>query len=171
MLLEVVPLSQAEPLISDAVTRHGLSVVVVACDPALADTSAFCESYGIAPEDSANTIIVLGKGADPAPMAACLVLATTRLDVNRAVKQRFGTKKASFAPQELACEVTGMQHGGVTVVGLPVSIPLWIDASVMTRSSIIIGGGNRSTKLRLSPTELLKLPNAAVVEGLASVSA
>jgi prolyl-tRNA editing enzyme YbaK/EbsC (Cys-tRNA(Pro) deacylase) len=167
MMLESVSLSAAHHLVTTAVSTHGLIVDVVACDPTLADTAAFCDAYGVAPEDSANTIVVIGKGPDPAPLAACLVLATTRLDVNSAVKQRFGTKKASFSPQELACEVTGMEYGGVTAVGLPATIPLWIDAAVMSRASIIVGGGNRSTKLRLDPRELLKLPNAAIVEGLA----
>jgi prolyl-tRNA editing enzyme YbaK/EbsC (Cys-tRNA(Pro) deacylase) len=167
MLLEPVPATHASPLVVGAIDRHSLIVEVVSCDPALADTAAFCAAYGVAPEDSANTIVVIGKGPDPAPLAACLVLATTRLDVNSAVKQQFGTKKASFAPQELACDATGMEYGGVTVVGLPELMPLWIDAAVMERASIIIGGGNRSTKLRLNPKELLKLPNVVVIDGLA----
>jgi prolyl-tRNA editing enzyme YbaK/EbsC (Cys-tRNA(Pro) deacylase) len=170
MILEVVPHSHANALTVAAIHTYDLQLEVVACDPGLADTTAFCEAYGVLPEDSANTIVVMGKGPDPAPLAACLVLATTRLDVNSAVKQRFGTKKASFAPQDVACEATGMEYGGVTAVGLPDHMPLWIDAAVMQRTSIIVGGGNRSTKLRLAPTELLKLPNAVVVDGLAKPS-
>ncbi len=170
MKLEVVDRSFACTVTATAIDTYDLHLEVVACDPTLADTTAFCEAYGVLPDDSANTIVVMGKGPDPAPLAACLVLATTRLDVNSAVKQRFGTKKASFAPQELACEVTGMEYGGVTAVGLPDGMALWIDAAVMDRTSIIVGGGNRSTKLRLAPHELLKLPNAVVVDGLAKAA-
>jgi prolyl-tRNA editing enzyme YbaK/EbsC (Cys-tRNA(Pro) deacylase) len=171
MLLEPVSLLLASPVVSSALERFALVAEVVGCDPSLADTTAFCEAYGVSADDSANTIVVIGKGPstgqEPPPLAACLVLATTRLDVNNAVKRQFGTKKASFAAQELACEVTGMEYGGVTAVGLPESMALWIDAAVMGRTSIIVGGGNRSTKLRMNPRELLKLPNAVVVEGLA----
>jgi prolyl-tRNA editing enzyme YbaK/EbsC (Cys-tRNA(Pro) deacylase) len=171
MLLEPVSSSLAAPIVAAALAEFGLVAEVVACDPTLADTAAFCEAYGVSANDSANTIVVIGKGPatapEPQPLAACLVLATTRLDVNSAVKRQFGSKKASFASQDLACEVTGMEYGGVTAVGLPVAMSLWIDAAVMARTSIIIGGGNRSTKLRLNPAELLKLPNVVVVDGLA----
>ena len=89
-----------------------------ACDPALADTAAFCAAYGFDPEDSANTIVVIGK-SDPPRYAACVTLAPYRLDVNRAVRDRLGTRKASFAPAEDTAALTGMQMGGVTVFGLP----------------------------------------------------
>ena len=166
--LEIVDPVRAHPLVVAALRRYGLVADVVACDPALADTAAFCEAYGFSPADSANTIVVIGKGPDPAPLAACLVLATTRLDVNGTVRCRFATKKASFAPQDLACERTGMEYGGVTAVGLPDDLELWIDPAVMARPVIVVGGGNRSTKVRLVPTELLKLPSAVVVDDLAT---
>ena len=95
------------------------------CDPALADTAAFCAAYGFAPEDSANTIVVVGKGS-PAAYAACVVLATHRLDVNRVVKGRFG-RKSSFASPEETRALTGMEIGGVTAFGLPAGLPLWVD--------------------------------------------
>ena len=155
------------PLVAAAVERHGIVTRIIACDPALADTAAFCEAYEVEPDDSANTIVVIGKGTDPAPLAACLVLATMRLDVNGSVRRRFGTKKASFASQDLACAHTGMEFGGVTVVGLPDGMALWIDVAVMTRSEIVVGGGNRISKLLLVPAEFLKLPGAEIVEGLA----
>lgn len=136
------------------------------CDPALADTAAFCEAYGFSPEDSANTILVIGK-SEPPTYAACVVLATTRLDVNRAVRQRLGTRKASFAPAEATRDLTGMEIGGVTVFGLPPDMPIWIDARVMSRDRIVLGGGSRSTKVIASPRILLKLPRAEVVESLA----
>lgn len=135
------------------------------CDPALADTAAFCAAYGFPPQDSANTIVVVGKGADPV-YAACVVLATHRLDVNRAIKGRFG-RKASFASPEETRALTGHEIGGVTVFGLPASLPVWVDAAVMTRDRIVLGGGSRRWKVIAPASILLTLPNVEVVEGLA----
>ena len=138
-----------------------------ACDPALADTAAFCAAYGFALEDSANTIIVVGK-ASPPVHAACVVLATHRLDVNRSVRGRLGTRKASFAAPDETRALTGQEIGGVTAFGLPVNLPLWIDAAVMARERIVLGGGSRSWKVLAPPSILLTVPGAEVVEGLAS---
>jgi len=138
-----------------------------ACDPALADTAAFCAAYGFAPEDSANTIVVIGK-SEPPVFAACIVLATHRLDVNRVAKQRLGTRKASFASPDETRILTGMEIGGVTAFGLPAGLPLWIDAAVMDRERIVLGGGSRSWKV-LAPPEILRtLPGAEVVADLAA---
>jgi prolyl-tRNA editing enzyme YbaK/EbsC (Cys-tRNA(Pro) deacylase) len=137
------------------------------CDPALADTANFCAAYGFKPEDSANTILVIGK-SDPPVYAACVVLSNTRLDVNRVVRQRLGTRKASFAPAEETRAITGMEIGGVTVFGLPSELSIWVDSRVVTRERIVLGGGNRSTKVIAAPEILLKLPHAEVVEGLAT---
>src|SRR6186713_1127600 len=115
----------------------GVPYELFPCDPALADTAAFCEAYGFAPEDSANTILVIGK-SNPPKYVACVVLATTRLDVNRAVKQRLGVR-ASFAAAEDTRALTGMEIGGVTVFGLPPDMPIWIDARVMQRERIVLG--------------------------------
>ena len=136
------------------------------CDPALADTAAFCAHYGFAMEDSANTIVVIGKGAEPV-YAACVVLATHRLDVNRAVKGRFG-RKSSFASPDETRAITGHEIGGVTVFGLPAAMPVWIDAAVMRRDRIVLGGGSRSWKVIAPASILLTLPDAEVVEGLAN---
>jgi prolyl-tRNA editing enzyme YbaK/EbsC (Cys-tRNA(Pro) deacylase) len=138
-----------------------------ACDPALADTAAFCAAYGFAPEDSANTIVVAGK-ADPPVYAACVVLATHRLDVNRVIRGRLGTRKASFASPEETRALTGHEIGGVTAFGLPSGLPLWVDAAVMTRDRIVLGGGSRSWKVIAPPSILLTLPDVAVVDGLAN---
>jgi prolyl-tRNA editing enzyme YbaK/EbsC (Cys-tRNA(Pro) deacylase) len=138
------------------------------CDPALADTAAFCEAYGFDPDQSANTILVVGK-SDPPRYAACVVLATTRLDVNRAVRDRLGTRKASFAPPEVTREVTGHEIGGVTVFGLPDGMPIWVDSRVMQRERIVLGGGSRSWKVIAPPAILERLPGAEVVEDLARV--
>lgn len=137
------------------------------CDPALADTANFCAAYGFKLEDSANTILVIGK-SDPPVYAACVVLSHTRLDVNKVVRQRLGTRKASFAPAEETRSITGMEIGGVTVFGLPPELPIWVDARVMGRERIVLGGGSRSTKVLAPPTILLKLPGAEVVDGLAT---
>ncbi len=117
-----------------------------ACDPALADTTAFCVTYGFEPEASANTIIVVGKSSPPV-YAACVLLATHRLDVNRAVRGRLGTRKASFASPDETRDLTGQQIGGVTVFGLPDALPIYVDAAVMDRAQIVLGGGSRSWKV------------------------
>jgi prolyl-tRNA editing enzyme YbaK/EbsC (Cys-tRNA(Pro) deacylase) len=145
----------------------GIDYELFACDPAMADTAAFCAAYGFSPEDSANTILVIGK-SDPPRYAACVVLAPNRLDVNRAVRDRLGTRKASFAPAEATREITGMEIGGVTVFGLPDSLPIWVDARVMERERIVVGGGSRSWKVILTPDALRRIPGVEVVEGLAT---
>ncbi len=150
-----------------ALAPLGIDYELFACDPALADTAAFCAAYGFAPEDSANTILVIGK-SDPPRHAACVVLAPNRLDVNRTVRDRLGTRKASFAPAESTRDITGMEIGGVTVFGLPPHLPIWVDARVMDRERIVVGGGSRSWKVLLAPADLLRIPGTAVVEGLAT---
>ena len=143
----------------------GIAYEIIPCDPALADTAQFCEAYGYALEDSANTILVAGR-ADPPVYAACVVLATTRLDVNRVVKKRMGVRKASFASGADTEQLTGMAIGGVTPFGLRDDLPLWIDGRVMTRDRIILGGGSRDRKV-LAPPAILTALGAEIVEGLA----
>lgn len=155
------------PLVAEALTQHGLAAEVLACDPDLADTAAFCAHYGFELEDSANTIVVTSKKVEPPLMAVCVVLGTTRLDVNRTVRERLGVRRASFADAETTVARTGMLVGGVTAPGID-GLPLWIDAAVLDRARVVMGGGNRSSKLVLDPRELLKLPDAEVVAGLAS---
>ena len=141
-------------------------VEVVDCDPNLADTAAFCAAYGYAMEDSANAIVVIGK-SDPPRFALCLVLATTRLDVNKTVRARLGTRKASFAPAATTTELTGMTIGGVTPFAITDRLPIWIDAAVMTRDRIVVGGGSRRCKVVGPPAMLLEVPGAEVIEDLA----
>jgi prolyl-tRNA editing enzyme YbaK/EbsC (Cys-tRNA(Pro) deacylase) len=148
----------------DTLTVPG--VEVVDCDPALADTAAFCAAYGYALEDSANAIVVIGK-SDPPRFALCLVLATTKLDVNRTVRTRLGTRKASFAPSDATNELTGMTIGGVTPFAAPAELPIWIDVAVMSRSRIVVGGGSRRCKVVGPPAMLLELDGVEVVDGLA----
>ncbi len=136
------------------------------CDPALADTAAFCAAYGFAPEDAANTIVVVGK-ADPPRFVACVVLATHRLDVNRTIRDRLETRRASFASADQTRELTGQEIGGVTVFGLPAGLPIWVDSAVMEREQIVLGGGSRNWKVIAAPSILLGVPGVEVVEGLA----
>lgn len=157
----------ARAWLDDRLRDLGVPYELFPCDPTLADTAAFCAAYGFAPEESANTIVVIGK-SDPPHFAACVTLAPYRLDVNRTVRDRLGTRKASFAPAELTAELTGMQIGGVTVFGLPATLPVWVDSRVMARERIVLGGGSRSWKVIVSPSILLRLPRVEVVEGLAT---
>jgi prolyl-tRNA editing enzyme YbaK/EbsC (Cys-tRNA(Pro) deacylase) len=153
-------------LVDDAVGRLGIACERMECDPDFADTAAFCARYAIAPEDCANAILVSSK-KEPRRHAVCVVLATTRLDVNHRVRELLAEKRLSFASPEETVRVTGMLVGGVTPFGLPEGVPVYIDAAVLGRSSVIVGGGGRSSKLRLDPRELLKAPGAVVIEGLA----
>jgi prolyl-tRNA editing enzyme YbaK/EbsC (Cys-tRNA(Pro) deacylase) len=156
-----------EERVRSAVDALDVEYEALPCDPDLADTAAFCEHYGVAPEDSANAIVVAGK-ADPRVYACCVVLATTRLDVNGAVKRRLGTRKASFASADETLELTGMAIGGVTPFGLPPDLPVWIDPRVMARPTVVVGGGSRSLKIRIDPAALAALPGATVVDALAT---
>ncbi|MEO6760987.1 MAG: YbaK/EbsC family protein [Candidatus Saccharimonadales bacterium] len=154
------------PLVQKSLEVAGIAYKVVECDPELADTAAFCERYGFSLDQSANTIIVQAK-TEPRSYAACVVLASTRLDVNQTVRALMATKKVSFAPMDEALRLTGMDYGGVTIFGLPMDIPIYIDAGVLAPNEVILGGGNRFSKVLLAPAELLKLPGVQVVDGLA----
>ncbi len=155
-------------IVLDAAAATGVPYEIVPCDPALADTAEFCDAYGYTLDQSANAIVVVGKG-DPRLYVCCLVLATTRLDVNGTVRQTIGRKKASFASAEETAEMTGMQIGGVTPYGLPLELPIWIDTRVMACDEVIVGGGSRERKLLVPPASLAALPGAVVVDDLAKV--
>lgn len=146
--------------------RLGVPFEVMECDPALADTAAFVEAYGVPLDRSANTIVVASKGAEPI-YAACIVLATTSLDVNRVVRREMGVRKASFAGADPVRELTGMEIGGVTPFGLPPDLPVLVDARVMEPDWIVLGGGNRSSKLKIGPAALRSIPSVRVIDGLA----
>jgi len=154
------------PEIRTILEASGLPFEVWDCQAELADTAVFCAHYGVSLDHSANTILVKSKTGDEA-YAACVVLATGRLDVNKTVRKRLGARKASFASAEETRAMTGMEIGGVTALALPASLPLWIDAAVMQRDYIILGGGNRESKLKVSPEIFRQTPNTEIVEGLA----
>ena len=144
----------------------GVPYEVMQIDPALADTAAFCAHYGIPLDQSANTIIVASK-KEPKQYCACLVLATTRLDVNRAVRDLMGVTKVSFASPEEMNALTGMRVGGVTAFGLPEGLPLYVDSRVVDLDWIILGTGGRNGKVRIGPEVFHRIPGVKVVEGLA----
>jgi prolyl-tRNA editing enzyme YbaK/EbsC (Cys-tRNA(Pro) deacylase) len=146
--------------------RLGVPYEIVTIDPAFADTVEFCARYGVPLDRSANTIVVASK-REPRQYCACLVLATTRLDVNHAVKKLMGASRVSFASAEETAALTGMRIGGVTVFALPEGLPVYVDARVMAPDWIIVGSGGRSTKVKLAPGALRRLANVTVVPGLA----
>lgn len=139
---------------------------VVEIDPDLADTAEFCRRYGSPLEASANCVVVAGKRSGEQRYAACVVLATTRTDVNGTVKRRLDVRKASFAPMAQATELTGMAYGGITPFGLPGAWPLLVDAAVVAAGDVIVGSGVRTSKLVVPGELLAKLPGAEVVDGL-----
>ena len=143
----------------------GATYEVIDCEPSFADTAEFCNHYGYSLDESANAILLEGKAESPV-YALCVVLATTRINVNKVARKRLGTRKASFASAEITKELTGMEIGGVTPVGLPVDLPIWIDSLVMETRKVIIGAGSRSAKIYLSPDNLLRFPNTHIVDGL-----
>jgi len=142
-------------------------VGVAEIDPALADTAEFCAAYGSPMDGSANCVVVAGRRGEDTRYAACLVLATTRADVNGLVRRRLNARKASFAPMDDAVAITGMEYGGITPVGLPAEWPLLVDAAVAAAPAVVIGSGIRGSKLALPGELAARLPGAEVVEGLA----
>jgi prolyl-tRNA editing enzyme YbaK/EbsC (Cys-tRNA(Pro) deacylase) len=155
-----------EERVRAALERHGIAHERITIDPTHADTAEFCEVYGYPLETSANTIVVASKRGEKR-YVACVLLATTRLDVNGVVRKTAGFSKASFADAEETAELTGMMIGGVTPFGLPDGVPLYVDARVLAQERVIVGGGSRALKLEIDPKDLLELPGARVVEDLA----
>ena len=154
------------PEIDTFLQRSGLAYEVWPCDPELADTATFCEHYDVALENSANAILVRSK-TGPEKYALCVLLATHRLNTNHTVRKKLGARKVSFASAELTRELTGMEIGGVTPLCLPIELPIWIDAAVMDCDYVILGGGNRSSKIKADPNILLLQEGVEVVSELA----
>jgi prolyl-tRNA editing enzyme YbaK/EbsC (Cys-tRNA(Pro) deacylase) len=142
-------------------------ILVAPIDPDLADTAEFCAAYRVGLHESANCVVVAGKREGQVRYAACVVLATTRADVNGVVRRRLDVRKASFAPMAEAVELTGMEHGGITPIGLPKDWPVLVDARVAELPYTIIGSGVRHSKLALPGAALALLPQAEVVSDLA----
>jgi prolyl-tRNA editing enzyme YbaK/EbsC (Cys-tRNA(Pro) deacylase) len=143
------------------------AVSVAAIDPGLADTAAFVEAYGVPLDRSANCVVVGGRRDGVERIAACVVLATTRADVNGVVRRALDVRKASFLPMDRAVELTSMEYGGITPIGLPADWLLLVDEAVTRAGDIVVGSGLRRSKLQLPGAELARLPGASVVAGLA----
>ena len=161
-----MPETKLLPRVEDTLAQYQMTYTVLACTPELADTAIFCEHYHVPLDQAANTILVASRKAEPTRYAVCVVVGTTRLDVNRKVCDLLGVKRASFADAETTVQQTGMLIGGVTAIGIT-DAPIYVDSAVMRRPQVVMGGGKRSSKLLLDPRELLKLPNVEVIEGLA----
>jgi prolyl-tRNA editing enzyme YbaK/EbsC (Cys-tRNA(Pro) deacylase) len=142
------------------------AVGVAEIDPGLADTAAFCERYEVPLQESANCVVVAGRRDGETRFAACVVLATTRADVNGAVRRQLDVRKASFAPVDVAVEQTGMEYGGITPIGAPTPWPVFVDAAVAASPRVIVGSGVRRSKLTLPGEALARLPGAVVLENL-----
>ncbi|MCT7659028.1 YbaK/EbsC family protein [Mycobacterium deserti] len=162
--LTFAPLTDAPELVAEPVRRYAQDGLWVSeIDPDLADTAAFCEHYDVGMDISANCVVVEARRAERSWHVACLVLATTRADVNGVVRKHVGARKISFAPMESAVSLTGMEYGGITPVGLPQDWPILIDDQVLDQQQVIIGSGIRGSKI-LAETRLLPLlPNAEVL--------
>jgi len=141
-------------------------IAVAAIDPDVADTAAFSERYGVPLEESANCVVIAGRREGVQRQLACVVLATTRADVNGVARRRLDVRKASFMPMDEAVAGTGMEYGGITPIGLPVDWPVLVDAAVAAADSVVIGSGVRRSKLRLPGALLAGLPAVQVVDGL-----
>jgi prolyl-tRNA editing enzyme YbaK/EbsC (Cys-tRNA(Pro) deacylase) len=161
----------ATPVLASLETWPGATTVddilVAPIDPTLADTAAFCEAYDVRLDVSANCVVVAGKREGAVRYAACMVLATTRADVNNVVRRYLDVRKASFAPMAEAVTLTGMEYGGITPIGLPPDWPVLVDSRVAATPYVIIGSGVRASKIAIPGPALAELPGAQVIEGLA----
>jgi prolyl-tRNA editing enzyme YbaK/EbsC (Cys-tRNA(Pro) deacylase) len=146
--------------------EHAEQVWVGEIDPAVADTAAFCERYGVGLAESANCVVVAGRRGETTTLAACVVLATTRADVNGLVRRHLGVRKASFAAMDVAVAESGMAYGGITPIGLPKGWPLLVDRAVAEAGPVVVGSGIRASKLVLPGELLAEVPNAEVLDGL-----
>jgi prolyl-tRNA editing enzyme YbaK/EbsC (Cys-tRNA(Pro) deacylase) len=159
--------NEIEKRVTEVLNGLGLAYDVIPIDPAYADTAEFCAQYGYPEDHSGNTIVCASK-KEPKRFAACVVAATTRLDVNHAVRRLMGVSRLSFATPEETRALTGMMIGGVTAFALPADLPLYIDSRLMQLDYVILGSGSRSSKIKVAPEALRLLPNAQVIEGLAT---
>ena len=161
--LQWQPLRDQLELAAPSVTPRALlapGARVAVIDPDLADTAAFCEAYDVAPENSANCVVIAGRRGGETRFAAVMVLATMRADINGVIRRELDVRKCSFAPMDEAVALTGMEYGGITPIGLPDDWPILVDDAVVAAGEVVIGSGLRASKILLSATELLGLPNA-----------
>ena len=139
---------------------------VAEIDPTLADTAAFCAAYSEDLAESANCVVVHGRRGETLTAVACVVLATTRADVNGLVRKHINARKASFAPMAEAVADTGMEYGGITPLGLPPAYVLLVDPAVVAAERVVIGSGLRRSKVELPGAAVADIPGAQVLPGL-----
>jgi len=141
-------------------------VAVVEIDPDLADTAAMSEAYDVPMTASGNCVVVSGSRAGDERVAACVVRADTRADVNTLVRKTLDVRKASFLSTERAVAESGMAYGGITPIGLPEGWRLLVDEVLLAEPVVVLGSGIRRSKLLLPGALLADLPGAEVVSGL-----
>lgn len=156
----------AQALAAQAEALPAAAVAVAEIDPELADTAAFCARYQVGLAESANCVVISGRRGGESRFAACVVLATTRADVNGTARRALDVRKASFAPMEVAVAETGMEYGGITPLGLPGGWPVLVDAQVAVAPQVVIGSGVRRSKLLLPGPALARVPGVRVIDGL-----
>lgn len=170
--LEVQTVAEATHLLAEPVAQalaaSSSPVGVAAIDPELADTARFCEHYQVPLEASANCVIVAGKRGQTTTYAACMALATTRVNVNNVVRKRLEARKASFASMDEAVRLTGMEYGGITPIGVPANWPILLGPDVAAAKELVVGSGIRGSKVLVTGEFLASLPGAEIVEGLAA---
>ena len=152
-------------LVEKYLKDYNIKHEIIEIDPDFADTAAFCEKYNYPVENSGNTIIVASK-KEPKSFVACLVLASYKLDVNKTVRKLMEVSKVSFASAEDTKNLTGMMIGGVTIFGLPDNLSIYLDDKLFQLDYLIVGSGSRSTKVKINPEELKKIPNSIVISDL-----
>jgi prolyl-tRNA editing enzyme YbaK/EbsC (Cys-tRNA(Pro) deacylase) len=166
------PAAEAPELLAEATAKAlptvAVDVEVFAIDPQIADTAALLDATDLPPATSANCVLVAGTRSGEERIAACMVLANTRADVNKRVKKLLDVRKASFLPLGRAVDESGMEYGGIGPIGLPENYRVLIDSRVAEAKELIIGSGIRGSKILISGSALASLPGAEVVEGLAN---
>ena len=167
--LQTTPALERPELLGPTVppSLAGIDALVAPIDPDLADTAAFCEAYGVSLGESANCVVVAAKRGGETRLAACVALATTRLDVNGFVRRHLDARKVSFAPMDVAVAETAMEYGGITPFGLPASWAVLVDAAVVDVPHVVVGSGIRGSKLVVPGSSLTTVPGAEVLSGLA----
>jgi prolyl-tRNA editing enzyme YbaK/EbsC (Cys-tRNA(Pro) deacylase) len=164
------PVAKALAVWPDDAPIDADQVLVAPIQADLADTAAFCEAYGVSLAESANCVVVAGRRGDVTRYAACIVLATTRADVNGVVRRRLDVRKCSFASMDDAVRLTGMEYGGITPIGLPPEWPILVDARVVAVPHVVIGSGVRHSKIAIAGPALGALPGAEVIQDLARMA-
>ena len=158
-------MSDISPQVLAQLTKLNLSYEVIQCDPELADTFEFCNHYGYKLEECGNTILAASKRGVK-KYACCLVRGSDKVNINKTVRNLLEVSKISFATKDESEQVTGMTSGGITLVGLPESIPIFVDKKVLQMEKIILGSGNRNSKILLDTKDLQLIPNTQFIENL-----